>query len=50
MQHVGEEKFEKGLKIICTIPSFKFFVTGDLHFMLMFLGCQIHLVTGAHGV
>jgi len=38
MQHVGEEKFEKGSEIICTIPSFKIFVTGDLAFYADVLG------------
>ena len=31
MKHVvGEEKSEKGSEIVCTIPSFKIFVTGEL--------------------
>jgi len=38
MQHVGEEKFEKGSEIICTIPSFKILLAGDLAFYADVLG------------
>jgi hypothetical protein len=38
LKNVADETFEEGSKIMCIIPSFKVFVTGDLAFYADVLG------------